>query len=207
MELILKYFPGLLPQQRQQFSALEGLYREWNEKINVISRKDMEGLYEKHVLHSLSIAKVRGFPAGASIIDIGTGGGFPGIPLAILFPESRFHLVDATGKKIRVVDEVARALCLDNVTTAHERVETLTDGRYDYAVSRAVAPLKTLIDWSRRMVHPPTGHPRGSLLCLKGGDLTEEIAQSGRRPHLTRISAFFSEPWFAEKYVVEVGLP
>lgn len=207
MELILQYFPGLLPLQLQRFSALEGLYREWNEKINVISRKDMEGLYEKHVLHSLSIAKVRHFPRGASVIDIGTGGGFPGIPLAILFPDCRFHLVDATGKKIRVVDEVARALSLENVTTAHERVETLKSGRYDYAVSRAVAPLKTLLSWSRPVIHPSSGHPKGSLICLKGGDLSEEIAQSGSRPRLTEISTFFSEPWFKEKYVVEVALP
>lgn len=206
MELILKYFPELPDLERQRFAALDALYRTWNEKINVISRKDMEGLYEKHVLHSLSIAKVCRFRAGASIIDIGTGGGFPGLPLAILFPECRFHLVDATGKKIRVVDEIARALSLDNVTTAHERVETLKAARYDYAVSRAVAPLKTLVAWSRPVVRPPSPQAAGSLICLKGGDLTEEIAESGTRPRLTEISAFFPEPWFREKYVVEVVL-
>lgn len=204
MELITSYFPGLSTTQREQLSALEGLYRDWNGKINVISRKDMDGLYEKHVLHSLSIAKTKKFQAGASVIDLGTGGGFPGIPLAILFPDCRFHLVDATGKKIKVVAAVAESLSLTNVTASHQRVETLSRAAYDYAVSRAVAPLKTLIAWTRPLVKAKRN---GSLICLKGGDLAEEIAQSGSRPRLTAISTFFSEPWFQGKYVVEVPLP
>lgn len=205
MELIDRYFPKLPPLARERFRALEGLYREWNEKINVISRKDVEGLYEKHVLHSLAIAALRPFPAGASVVDIGTGGGFPGIPLAIFFPHCRFHLVDATGKKIRVVKEIAEALSLENISAAHQRVEEMRGERYDHAVSRAVAPLKTLISWSRPLLHTAKGRPSGSLICLKGGDLTEEIAQSGSHPRLTEISSCISEPWFREKFLVEVS--
>lgn len=190
---------------RERFAALEDLYSDWNEKINVISRKDMAFLYERHVLHSLAIARVQTFPEGASVIDIGTGGGFPGIPLAILFPGCRFHLVDATGKKIRVVEAVAASLGLENVTAAHARVETITGKAFDYAVSRAVAPLRTLVSWARPLVKSRTVDQKtGTLLCLKGGDLSEEIAHSGTRPRLTEIAAFFPGPWFREKYVVAV---
>lgn len=205
MELIEKYFPGLPPSRHEQLARLEGLYHHWNARINVISRKDMDGLYEKHVLHSLSILRASPFAQHARVIDLGTGGGFPGIPLAILRPDCHFHLVDATGKKIKVVEAVADALGLSNVTTAHQRVEALRGPLYDYAVSRAVAPLKTLIGWARPLLK--VTRPKASLVCLKGGDLAEEIAASGARPQLTEISVFFDEPWFRQKYVVEVALP
>jgi 16S rRNA (guanine527-N7)-methyltransferase len=205
LELIKKYFPHLSKRQLEQMAALEGLYGQWNTKINVISRKDIGGLYEKHVLHSLSIAKVFEFEPGTSVIDIGTGGGFPGIPLAICFPETGFHLVDAVGKKIKVALAVAGALQLKNVTTQHARAETLRPRSYDVAVSRAVAPLKDLALWSRPLLrkNAVTGAP-GRLICLKGGDLSAEIATSGTHPHIYPVSSYFGEPWFREKYVVDL---
>src|SRR5258705_9070808 len=152
MEIILKYFSDFTELQRKQFAALEELYKDWNSKINVISRKDIDGLYEKHVLHSLSIAAVFEFEAGVEIIDIGTGGGFPGIPLAIFFPEVKFHLVDSIGKKLKVVEGVVKEIGLQNLTTQHTRVEEIKGRKFDFAVSRAVAPLKDLWKWSKPLL-------------------------------------------------------
>ncbi|PUZ29256.1 16S rRNA (guanine(527)-N(7))-methyltransferase RsmG [Chitinophaga parva] len=210
MDIILKYFDDFTPAQMQQLQALAGLYQEWNEKINVISRKDIDALYEKHVLHSLSIAAEHDFADGSQILDLGTGGGFPGIPLAIFFPNVQFHLVDSIGKKIKVVQEVAAALGLQNVTTAHSRVEEIKNRKFDFVVSRAVAPLADLWRWSKplvkssnRSVNDPSIH-RPGLICLKGGDLHEEISMSGTRPVLTHIYDLFPEDYFKEKYVVYV---
>ena len=224
MEIILKYFPDLTPKQLDQLKALDRLYKEWNEKINVISRKDIDGLYEKHVLHSLSIAAVFEFQPGAEIIDIGTGGGFPGIPLAIFFPEVRFHLVDSIAKKLKVVQAVADAVALANVTTQHVRAEEIKDRKFDFVVSRAVAPLKDLWKWSKPLLRNslklgarssepatfpapgsrlPTEHP--GLICLKGGDLTTEIQESGVRPNVIEIAGLFSETFFKEKYILHAS--
>lgn len=204
MELILKYFPHLSKEQIQHFSALDALYKEWNAKINVISRKDIDSLYEKHVLHSLSIAKVFDFPPELQVIDIGTGGGFPGIPLAIYFPGAAFHLTDSIGKKIKVVNEIVHALQLQNVTTEHIRSEEIKDRKFDVAVSRAVAPLSDLIKWSRPLLKKNHPDALSGLICLKGGDLTKEIGQSNTRPHIFPINPYFPEKYFEEKYVVQV---
>ena len=168
MEIILKYFSDFTPKQLEQFAALEALYHDWNEKINVISRKDIGSLYEKHVLHSLAIAAVFNFTPGQQIIDIGSGGGFPGIPLAIFFPEVNFHLVDSIGKKLKIVDAVKEAIDLKNVTSQHIRAEEIKNRKFDYAVTRAVAPLKDLWHWSKPILKKTTP---GGLICLKGGDL------------------------------------
>lgn len=205
MELILKYFPHLSKEQIQQFTALDALYKEWNAKINVISRKDMDGLYEKHILHSLSIAKAFDFPPGLHVIDIGTGGGFPGIPLAIYFPGVSFHLTDSIGKKIKVVNAISDALQLKNVTTEHTRSEEIKNRKFDVAVSRAVAPLSDLIKWSKPLLRKNNHQDSASgLICLKGGDLTEEIAQSNTRPRIFPIHQYFPEKYFEEKYLVQV---
>lgn len=205
MEIILDYFSDFTEKQTQQFQQLEALYTEWNEKINVISRKDIELLYERHVLHSLAIAALCNFHKGAQVVDIGTGGGFPGIPLAIFFPEVEFLLVDSIGKKIKVVEEVAKAVGLKNVQAMHSRVEN-TGRTFDFAVSRAVAPLGELWGWIRNSLRKGrmSDEFANGLLCLKGGDLTEEIKQSGLRPHLFPISEIFDEPSFETKYVVYV---
>lgn len=205
MELILKYFPHLSEKQIQQFAALDALYKEWNAKINVISRKNIDSLYEKHVLHSLSIAKIFEFPQGLNVIDIGTGGGFPGIPLAIYFPEVSFHLTDSIRKKIKVVDTISDALQLKNITSEHIRSEEIKNRKFDVAVSRAVAPLSDLIKWSKPLLrkNKHQGFVSG-LICLKGGDLTEEIAQSKTRPKIFPIHHYFPEICFEEKYVVQV---
>ncbi len=208
LELITKYFQDFTPRQLEQLTALEGLYQEWNQQINVISRKDIGSLYEKHVLHSLSIAAAFDFPAGTQIIDIGTGGGFPGIPLAIFYPEVQFHLVDSIAKKLKVVSAVAEALELKNVTTQHTRAEEIKGRKFHYAVSRAVAPLKELWGWARPLLKnlPPsasgdTAYPSG-LICLKGGDLALEIQESSTRPRMMEIYGIFPEEFFKEKFIV-----
>lgn len=211
MDLILKYFSDFTPEQLRQFAALEGLYNEWNEKINVISRKDIGGLYEKHVLHSLSIAAVFEFEPGMEIIDIGTGGGFPGIPLAIFFPKTRFHLVDSIAKKLKVVDAVAQAIGLTNTTTQHTRAEEIKGRKFDFAVSRAVAPLKDLWNWSKPLLRASQQSADSSwqsassgLICLKGGDLAKEIQESGTRPRIVEIRELFPEEYFKGKFLLYV---
>ncbi len=206
MEIILNYFSDFTPKQIEQFSALEALYKDWNEKINVVSRKDIDSLYERHVLHSLAIAAITNFSAGAQIVDIGTGGGFPGIPLAIFFPEVEFLLVDSIGKKIKVVQEVSAAIGLKNVTAIHSRVEDIKGREFDYAVSRAVAPLADLWKWIKPYIRKgrQTEEYANGLFCLKGGDLTKEIADSMLKPHLWPINEIFPEPSFDEKFVVYV---
>jgi 16S rRNA (guanine527-N7)-methyltransferase len=184
------------------------LYAEWNEKINVISRKDFDSLYEKHVLHSLSIAAVFDFPEDYQVLDLGTGGGFPGIPLAIFFPNVNFHLVDSIGKKIKVVNAVAEGLGLKNITTAHSRVEDMKNRKFNVVVSRAVAPLKDLWTWSKphliKSGAAVPGKPSG-LICLKGGDLAAEIHESGCRPRSVEILELFKEPYFEGKYLLQVA--
>ena len=208
MEIVLKYFADFTETQTKQFRQLEGLYKEWNEKINVISRKDIDSLYERHVLHSLAIAALCSFDKGAEVVDIGTGGGFPGIPLAIFFPNVQFMLVDSIGKKIKVVQEVASAIGLKNVTTLHGRVEEIKDRTFDFAVSRAVAPLGDLWKWINPVIRrgqKSDEFPNG-LICLKGGDLKNEINDSGlkRITQAWSVHNIFPEPAFEDKYVVYV---
>ena len=206
LDIILKYFPELTGRQIQQFEGLGALYQEWNERINVISRKDIDHLYEKHVLHSLGIAKAISFQAGIEILDVGTGGGFPGIPLAILFPESRFCLVDSIGKKIKVVNEVASAVGLGNVTAVHARAEEI-GGKFEFIISRAVTRLSILINWTRKMVTKQARHPiANGLLCLKGGDLSIELADVSAPMEQFNLSDYFEEPFFETKRVVHVAL-
>jgi 16S rRNA (guanine527-N7)-methyltransferase len=209
MEIILKYFSDFTPAQLQQFGALGGLYKEWNEKINVISRKDIDSLYERHVLHSLSIAATFPFHPGSEIIDLGTGGGFPGIPLAIFFPEVKFHLVDSIAKKLKVVAAIAENIGLTNISTQHSRIEEIRDRKFDFVVSRAVAPLKELWRWSRPLLkskHQPPGSSYASpgLICLKGGDLAMEIQESTTRPRLMEIKDIFGEDFFKDKFILYV---
>ena len=206
LEVILRYFSDFSERQLGQFGMLWDLYRDWNAKINVISRKDVDSLYERHVLHSLSIAAWMDFTPGMEVIDIGTGGGFPGIPLAIFFPEVRFHLVDSVGKKLKVVEAVAEATGLENVTVQHTRAESIRGRTFDFAVSRAVAPLKDLWAWSRPLLRNDrrmAGFKNG-LVCLKGGDLSQEISESRLRPHVKEIHSLFPEPSFEGKYLVYV---
>jgi len=204
--IILEYFPGLTKRQQKQFSTLHQLYTDWNEKINVISRKDIDNLYVNHVLHSLGIAKVQAFKPGASVLDVGTGGGFPGIPLAILFPETEFHLVDSIGKKITVVKAVADSLELKNVTAEQIRAEQLNE-EYDFIVSRAVTRLKEFYGWIHRKVKKKSVHELDNgILYLKGGDLEEEL-QELKKPHaLYNLSDYFKEEFFETKKVVYVPL-
>ena len=205
MKEITTYFPGLTDTQIEQFSRLEGLYKEWNAKINVISRKDIEELYTRHVLHSLGIAKVMPFNPGASILDVGTGGGFPGIPLAILFPETNFYLVDVIAKKIKVVEEVAQALGLTNVRAAQKRAETI-DEEFDFIVSRAVTNMPDFVKWVRGKVKKAQNHdlPNG-VLYLKGGDLTEELAVF-QKVTLFNLSDYFADEFFETKKVVHLAM-
>lgn len=208
MEIILKYFADFTEAQINQFRMLDSLYREWNEKINVISRKDIDALYEKHVLHSLAIAVMVPFDPGARIMDVGTGGGFPGIPLAIFYPDVQFLLVDSIGKKIKVVQEVANAIGLKNVTSINDRAENIRNRQFDFVVSRAVAPLGDLWKWTSKSIR--TGQkseelPNG-LVCLKGGDLKQEIEESGLKKitQAWSVQDIFPEPSMEEKYLVYV---
>lgn len=204
MEHILKYFPQLTARQRQQFGALYELYGEWNARINVVSRKDFDGLYLKHILHSLAIAKACSFDDGARIIDIGTGGGFPAVPLAILFPDAHFTAVDSIGKKILVAAEVAKAAGIGNLTAVNMRAEEVA-GRFDYAVSRAVTDAATLIKWIwPKIERGQKGSLRSGMLLLKGGDLSEELAAAGRKYTSFDISDWFDEEFFATKKVIYI---
>jgi 16S rRNA (guanine527-N7)-methyltransferase len=215
MKEIIKYFTDFTPVQLQQFGLLEGLYREWNEKINVISRKDIDHLYIKHVLHSLSIAAVFEFQTGMEVIDIGCGGGFPSVPLAILFPDVHFHAVDSINKKLTVVKEIAAGASIPNISTQHIRAGDIKNRKFDVAVSRAVAPLKELLQWSKPLLKKQPADkwqssddqllvPSG-LICLKGGDLTQEIHDSLSRPKIWDIGQFFTEDFFSEKYILQVN--
>ncbi len=204
MEVVTKYFVDFTEKQLQQFAALKELYTDWNEKINVISRKDMENFYEHHVLHSLAITTQFEFTAGMEIMDLGCGGGFPGVPLAIFFPDTHFHLVDSINKKLKVVIEIAAALGLDNITTQHTRAEDIKNRKFDAVVSRAVAPLKDLWWWSKPLLK--RGSKPGGLISLKGGDLTKEIFESNCKPRIWEIEKLFEEPFFKEKFMLQVVL-
>ena len=206
MTLLSSYFPDLSPEQIRQFEALEGLYQTWNAQINVISRKDTDHFYERHVLHSLAIAKIVHFLPGSSVLDIGTGGGFPGIPLAILFPEVQFHLVDSIGKKIKVVQEVAASLGLKNVQASHARAETIKD-RYDFIVSRAVTQMPVFLTWVKGKSAKKNLHNlKNGVLYLKGGDLSEELAGLRYPVKEFPIFEFYKEEFFETKKVVYVQL-
>ncbi|MBQ8657246.1 MAG: 16S rRNA (guanine(527)-N(7))-methyltransferase RsmG [Prevotella sp.] len=202
MEAINRYFPQMSAEQRRHFEALDELYRDWNAKINVISRKDIDNLYEHHVLHSLAIAKFMNFKPGTQVLDFGTGGGFPGIPLAIMFPECRFRLIDGTGKKIRVAQEVARSIGLTNCEAVHLRGEE-ERGKYDFIVSRAVMALPELVKIVTKNVakRQQNALPNG-IICLKGGDVQEETCPYKNIVEVTDISTWFTEPWFKEKHCI-----
>ena len=200
VSLILKYFPEITDEQKQQFEKLEQLYTEWNEKINVISRKDMDGLYEKHILHSLGIAKVMPFADGTKVLDVGTGGGFPGIPLAILFPEVSFTLIDSIGKKIKVVEAVSEGLGLKNVTAVQGRAEKLTE-KFHFVVSRAVTQMPEFLRWLKgKFEKEQFNEKHNGVLYLKGGDLAEELA--GLRCEIFQLKNYFEEEFFDTKKVV-----
>lgn len=206
LELIQKYFDDFTEQQVQQFAALEELYKEWNAKINVISRKDIDSIYLHHVLHSLSIAAIADFEPGIQVIDIGSGGGFPGVPLAIFFPKVKFHLVDSIAKKLKVVDAVVEATGIKNITTQHTRAEDIKNRKFDFAISRAVAPLKDLWKWSAPLIKKDHSKPLpNGLICLKGGELSQEIFESGLRPKMMPIFKIFPEAYFEEKYVLHAA--
>ena len=205
MHLIQKYFPNLSDVQLKQFEALQGLYEGWNSKINVISRKDIESLYLHHVLHSLSIAKLVTFKEGSKILDIGTGGGFPGVPLAILFPEVKFHLVDSINKKLKVVNGVAESLGLENIRTTHARAESIK-GHYDFIISRAVTTMPDFVGWIKNRVAKKSVHPiKNGILYLKGGDLTEEL-KIYTKASLYDLSDYFEDPFFETKKIVHLPL-
>ncbi|NLI36159.1 MAG: 16S rRNA (guanine(527)-N(7))-methyltransferase RsmG [Bacteroidales bacterium] len=204
MDIINKYFPNLSDTQKQQFSRLGELYADWNTKINVISRKDIENIYERHILHSLGIAKIISFKDHSSVLDVGTGGGFPGIPLAILFPNVKFHLIDSIGKKIQVATEVAAAIGLKNISFCHERAEQ-EKALYDFVISRAVMRLDSLIKIVRKNISPEQRNalPNG-IICLKGGDLDEEIKSFNNLTTVFNLSDIFEEEFFETKKVVHV---
>lgn len=205
MDLILKYFPNLMEEKKRHFFLLQDLYRDWNLKINVVSRKDIDELYLRHVLHSLAIAKVQQFLPGSKVLDVGTGGGFPGIPLAILFPETHFHLVDSIGKKIKVVDEVVAGLGLKNVKSTNDRVENIK-GTFDFIVSRAVAAMPTFVHWVDGKTAKKNRHERkNGILYLKGGDLSEEL-KDFPKAEIFSITDYFEEAFFETKKVVFLPL-
>src|SRR5690554_2123367 len=205
MDTILKHFPELSKKQEQQFELLQSLYEDWNTKINVVSRKDIDELYLRHVLHSLGIAKVQPFLPGSKILDVGTGGGFPGIPLAILYPEVRFHLVDSIGKKIKVVEEVVEGLQLKNIKATNDRVENVS-GKYDFIVSRAVAQMETFVHCINGKVAKQSQHEmKNGILYLKGGDLTEEL-KIYRNAVVYPLSDYFEEDFYETKSVVHLPL-
>ncbi len=206
VELIFSHFPNLSETQKEQFTKLKDLYEFWNNQINVISRKDMDSFYERHVLHSLAIAKIISFKENTSILDIGTGGGFPGIPLAILFPECNFHLVDSIGKKIKVVNEVALALNLKNVTASHERAENIKE-KFDFVVSRAVTAMPDFLPWTKNKFKKQNLNSlKNGILYLKGGDLTEEMKPVKVKFKIHSIPDFFKEEFFETKKVVYVKM-
>lgn len=206
MKIVDKYFPNITDEQKKQFEALYDLYLEWNGKINVISRKDIDNLYEHHVLHSLAIAQAIRFKPGSAVLDFGTGGGFPGIPLAIMFPDTHFTMIDGTGKKIKVVEEVAKAIGLKNCTPKHIRGEE-EKGKYDFVVSRAVMPLPDLVKITRKNISKTQRNAMlNGIICLKGGSLDSEIAGYKNKCELTEISTWFDEEWFKEKYLVYLPL-
>ena len=203
ISLLLHYFPDLTTEQQTAFVKLFEIYQEWNEKINVISRKDIENLYERHILHSLAIAKFTSFKGGSKIMDLGTGGGFPGVPLAILFPDCRFHLVDSIGKKLKVIEAVKEALDLKNIFTFHARAEDM-DYQYDFVVSRAVAPLQELMRWSSKKYLPKQLNEKNNgLICLKGGDLTAEIGDLTIVKTIP-LATYFEQDFFKDKSLVYV---
>jgi 16S rRNA (guanine527-N7)-methyltransferase len=204
-DIVFKYFHNFSEQQRHQFNLLEELYQDWNLKINVVSRKDIDELYLRHVLHSLAIARVITFRPGAAILDVGTGGGFPGIPLAIAFPETDFTLVDAVGKKIKVVNEIVSGLGITNVHTCHTRVEEM-DGEYDFITSRAVAAMPTFVRWTRSKLKKKSSHElKNGILYLKGGDLTEEL-KTYKNVQVLPLNEFFEEKFFETKKLVYLPL-
>ena len=204
IEIIKKYFPQLTPKQEEQFAALDALYHDWNAKINVISRKDIDNLYEHHILHSLAIAKYINFREGTNVLDFGTGGGFPGVPLAIFFPEANFKLIDGTGKKVRVAQEVADAIGLENVLPSHLRGEE-EKGKFDFIVSRAVMPLPDLMKIVKKNIASDQHNvlPNG-VIVLKGGNLDEELKPYNNIAEKTELSQWFDEEWFKEKYLIYV---
>ncbi len=205
MELISHYFPELTQDQISQFEQLEGLYKDWNAKINVVSRKDIDELYIRHVLHSLGIAKVMRFKRGAHVLDVGTGGGFPGVPLAILFPETQFHLVDSIAKKLKVVQEVSDAIGLRNVKVSHSRVEDINE-RYDFIVSRAVTTMPKFVKWIKGKIKKEQNHElKNGILYLKGGDLSEEL-KIYQTAQIYNLSDYFTEDFFETKKVVHLPL-
>jgi len=205
MDLLLKYFPNLTQLQISQFSQLQELYKDWNLKINVVSRKDIDELYLRHVLHSLGIAKVVQFNPNTKVLDVGTGGGFPGIPLAILFPETQFHLVDSIGKKIKVVNDVSEGLGLQNIKTTHGRVEEIK-GTYDFIVSRAVAQMETFVFWTKGKINKKQQHPiKNGILYLKGGDLSDELKKYTSAT-IYNLPDYFAEDFFETKKVVHLPM-
>ncbi len=204
-QLIFDYFPDLSDTQRQRFALLSDLYQDWNQKINVVSRKDIEELYLRHVLHSLGIAKIQMFRPGSKVLDVGTGGGFPGIPLAILFPDTHFTLVDSIGKKIKVVEEVVAGLQLTNVTAVNKRVEEIS-GQFDFIVSRAVASMPTFVHWVKGRIKKESVHERrNGILYLKGGDLSEELKEY-KTAQIFDLTEYFKEPFFETKKLVYLPL-
>ena len=208
MQIIQKYFTDFSDKQLQQYAALKNLYEEWNQKINVISRKDMNHFYEHHVLHSLAIATQFNFPDGYKIMDLGSGGGFPGIPLAIFFPNVHFHLVDSINKKLKVAEAIVSEIQLKNVTVQHTRAEDIKNKKFDVVVSRAVAPLKDLWYWSKPLLNKKAvDQPKKitGLICLKGGDLSHEISESRLHPRVWEINKIFEEDFFKEKYILSIS--